>query len=240
MTEFKFSCPHCNQPLEAPDELLGQTIECPSCSGAIQLPSPESETPPDASPPPQKKIIVTRRSKVPDRNRPCPYCGETILAVAKKCKHCGEWVSGDLTMGGPARGMPIKVVSRWTIPFSLLFTLNIYYFFWVYRVVRELNERRCTDLSPGKAVGLLFIPFFNFVWHFVLWAQIAHAVPNLCARAGLPRPKIRMEAPFGSLLGLLDFAVPGLGFFFVTLFFCSNLCTVQGHMNRIAQAKGRA
>lgn len=26
----------------------------------------------------------------------CPYCGKEILAVAKKCKHCGEWLySGD-------------------------------------------------------------------------------------------------------------------------------------------------
>ena len=25
----------------------------------------------------------------------CPYCGEEILAVAKKCKHCGEWLDED-------------------------------------------------------------------------------------------------------------------------------------------------
>ena len=23
----------------------------------------------------------------------CPYCGEEILATAKKCKHCGEWLN---------------------------------------------------------------------------------------------------------------------------------------------------
>jgi len=22
----------------------------------------------------------------------CPYCGEEITAIAKKCKHCGEWL----------------------------------------------------------------------------------------------------------------------------------------------------
>ena len=41
MVELKFNCPHCNQSLEAPEEMLGENIECPACNGAIQLPIPE-------------------------------------------------------------------------------------------------------------------------------------------------------------------------------------------------------
>jgi hypothetical protein len=26
-----------------------------------------------------------------EKTKRCPYCGEEILAIAKKCKHCGEW-----------------------------------------------------------------------------------------------------------------------------------------------------
>lgn len=27
-----------------------------------------------------------------EKTKRCPYCGEEILAIAKKCKHCGEWL----------------------------------------------------------------------------------------------------------------------------------------------------
>ena len=30
---------------------------------------------------------------VSDAKKPCPFCGETVLAVAQKCKHCGEFLN---------------------------------------------------------------------------------------------------------------------------------------------------
>ncbi len=40
MSDFKFDCPHCDQHLEAPPELMGEIIECPTCNKRIQLPEP--------------------------------------------------------------------------------------------------------------------------------------------------------------------------------------------------------
>ncbi|MFA6716299.1 MAG: hypothetical protein WCS27_13045, partial [Victivallaceae bacterium] len=46
MSDFKFKCPHCQQSLEAPEDMLGTAIDCPSCNGQIQIPASQSQ--PDA------------------------------------------------------------------------------------------------------------------------------------------------------------------------------------------------
>ena len=59
-------------------ELLGEEIGCPHCSGEILLPAStgmEGDTNANAS-------------------RSCPFCGEAIMSVAIKCKHCGEFLDG--------------------------------------------------------------------------------------------------------------------------------------------------
>lgn len=70
MSEFKFNCPHCQQSLEAPEDMLGQTIECPSCNGSIQLPEPEPQPSPAPAPTPKKKIVTHRPSAASRRTPP--------------------------------------------------------------------------------------------------------------------------------------------------------------------------
>ncbi len=47
---------------------------------------------------PAESINITPNDNTSERpdgkpTKRCPYCGEIILEVAKKCKHCGEWLN---------------------------------------------------------------------------------------------------------------------------------------------------
>lgn len=46
MTHFSFKCPSCGQHLETPQDILGQTVECPSCHSQITLAKPSSDPKP--------------------------------------------------------------------------------------------------------------------------------------------------------------------------------------------------
>jgi len=57
---MKILCINCNQRLEIPEELAGQTIECPACNARLDVPSPES------SPPSSPQVLnnLTANSKI--------------------------------------------------------------------------------------------------------------------------------------------------------------------------------
>ncbi len=40
MPDINFDCPFCKQNLDAPDDMTGMSIECPSCGKSIQIPAP--------------------------------------------------------------------------------------------------------------------------------------------------------------------------------------------------------
>jgi len=42
--EFKFYCPHCDQPLKAETSYAGRQIQCPTCDHLIRIPNPPPGT----------------------------------------------------------------------------------------------------------------------------------------------------------------------------------------------------
>jgi predicted RNA-binding Zn-ribbon protein involved in translation (DUF1610 family) len=123
---FIINCPSCGQKLEAEDEHIGMTTDCPTCSRPFTVRHPEGES---FKPPLYNSDIVENE----ERAR-CPFCGELILAIARKCKHCGEFVDGShSTQTEPPAQVPNVVLPEKTIwegspsywNYSILFLLGV-------------------------------------------------------------------------------------------------------------------
>lgn len=88
MPDISFACPHCDQHLEAPEDMAGTEIACPACSGVITVPTP-----------PEKKKWNLPGKKTAGKGgdggesgaaqNKCPDCGAAINAGAVICIKCG-------------------------------------------------------------------------------------------------------------------------------------------------------
>ena len=75
---MKIPCTSCGQRLEIPEELAGQTIECPACKASLSVPTLE------ASPPEPPQVQTTKEMKN------CPHCDRVLMAsVLSQCSWCG-------------------------------------------------------------------------------------------------------------------------------------------------------
>jgi uncharacterized protein YbjQ (UPF0145 family)/DNA-directed RNA polymerase subunit RPC12/RpoP len=80
MPEIHFECARCNQPLDAPQELATQFIECPNCKEVVEVPSRSEPMKPPSVPPDLVStpgLIVTTGNEVTGR----PI--ESYLGVAR-------------------------------------------------------------------------------------------------------------------------------------------------------------
>jgi TM2 domain-containing membrane protein YozV len=96
-------CPACQGNVEIGNELLGVVVSCPLCQHKFSV---------DANSPSQP---AGQPSGGERPTKDCPLCGEKVLAVARKCKHCGanieqsEWAEvseapfphANIPQGGP-------------------------------------------------------------------------------------------------------------------------------------------
>jgi predicted RNA-binding Zn-ribbon protein involved in translation (DUF1610 family) len=104
---ISFACPRCGKKLKAPDNAGGKSSKCPGCGAQVTCPEPiynaevveMTAVEPRRSDPygmvndDQPYAVVEPESAVQvptESRRPCPMCGEMIVAAAAKCRFCGE------------------------------------------------------------------------------------------------------------------------------------------------------
>jgi hypothetical protein len=111
-------CPSCGAKYNVPEGVEGKSTTCPKCQARITVPgskpAPPSPLVPQVRPvapvvkqhEPAKPLvpIPPQQPQVFDVQvvKACPFCGETVMESAKKCKHCGEIL--DVTLRASEEG----------------------------------------------------------------------------------------------------------------------------------------
>jgi predicted RNA-binding Zn-ribbon protein involved in translation (DUF1610 family) len=114
-------CPTCNQELSAPESLAGKKAKCSKCGSMMIIPEvihPAEEVGPsdpladsqedyklqgDMPDGPPRETGTGSETEEPVR-RPCPMCGEMIVASAAKCRFCGSVFDSNLRNSRFSRG----------------------------------------------------------------------------------------------------------------------------------------
>ncbi len=107
------ACPTCGAKLHAPNKAAGRILKCPKCGTLNEVtaittqpakPPIETVEPIRMSPPaPPLGNVVQADMSHAELTKACPFCGETVLAIAKKCKHCHETIDVTLRVAEEVR-----------------------------------------------------------------------------------------------------------------------------------------
>ena len=103
-----FNCIKCNCELSAFGDILGKSCRCPDCQEMIAVPESRADTGKELQLSTERPTHDAPRQEPSSASRSCPFCGETILRSAIKCKHCGEFLDDSRKGPHPASPHPFS------------------------------------------------------------------------------------------------------------------------------------
>src|SRR5258707_7470017 len=109
MPDVKFSCPHCQQHIQADSGYAGMQINCPACNGGLVVPGTAIPPAPAMAPAPAPvpvPVSVQRQTPSPAAGGGCPSCGGAMPRGAVLCTNCGyNTVTRQRTVAGRPAAM---------------------------------------------------------------------------------------------------------------------------------------
>jgi hypothetical protein len=123
-----------------------------------------------------------------------------------------------------------------------IFTQMILTFVVIYKMWSSIQGGRSTRTTPGKAIGFLFIPFFNLYWIFQVWGGFPTDYNRYIEDHSLPVPKLSQGLYVAYPVLVVLCAIPFLGFLLAliaTLVFIIVTAKTCDAVNRLADAKER-
>ena len=189
MADIKFTCPHCPQPLEAPSDMEGETINCPSCLKQLVIPHIQRVAPPAPARKPIQPLAQISRPKDstprPTQQRKSPK-GKIILLLIVLCLGYIVWpyISVWKLYGAIRAENPEAISDRIDFPslrISLKEQMNAF-------VMKEMVNDKNMDDNPFAGLAAVFLPKMveSMVEAYVTPAGITQMFESGAFKAGKP------------------------------------------------------
>jgi DNA-directed RNA polymerase subunit RPC12/RpoP len=143
--DIKFTCVNCGKRLTQPAEMAGEPVDCTWCGKQTVVPSPVS-----ANGKTDQKTAPT--------NKACPFCGEQILFVAKKCKHCGEFLEKKEPEKEPEKGPETGKGTDEETPVTnyvrnmVVSLITLFFIIMFFRFLSSDKESSFKDTTPDNPI----------------------------------------------------------------------------------------
>ena len=202
MSTIHTHCPHCMLQIAATDSILGQYVDCPACGRRFRLQAENAFGGGDFSPP--KRISMATALVFQSIALVFSIVKHAVIIYCVD-KYMYRW---DFWEKMAEKQELVALAGFGPLCFSIVFTCVLHYKCW--RAIPSSFART----TPGKAVGGLFIPFYNLYWAFPSFGGLGKDCAAIASKNGLHNSSLAGLGMTYSILwvgALLMNNVPGLG-----------------------------